>query len=298
MGRPPRNLPLQAPAHPLPSAESVLESVVHVMNPIIRLLVACGVDYVRFAAVLKSSFIEQARQELNLQGLPDTDSALSLLSGVHRKDVRHWREHGLGDRVARKISISAQVFAHWSQNPTYRNRYKQPKPLLRMGDEFSFESLVRQITQDVHPFTVLSEMVRLGLVTVVPKQGKDWVVPSERGFVPAPGSDELLELFAGNLGDHAASAVSNLRGGPLKLEQSVFASGLTEASAEQLNQLSRKLWHQARAEMLAEATRLYQHDKDDPEAHHRIRCGHYFWQESVSPERPAVLPHVQDKDPA
>lgn len=291
MGRPPRNLPTQlANVSPLPAAESALDAVIHALVPLIRLLVVCGVDYVRFAAVLKQTFIEQSQLELFEQGITDTDSALSLLSGVHRKDVRFWRDHGLSERIARKVSISSQVFAHWSQNPLYRNRLKNPKALPRMGENISFESLVRQITQDVHPFTVLAEMVRLGLVTVVAKQGVDWVIPSERGFVPPPGSVELLELFAANLGDHAASAVRNLRGGTTQLEQSVFASGLTQESAEQLDQLSRKLWQEARQEMIAAATRLYLQDKGQANAHSRIRFGHYFWSEALAESETLLTP--------
>lgn len=276
MGRPPRNLPRHLLDAPLPAADSVLDAVTLVITPMIRLLVACGVDYVRFAAVLKNTFIEQAQQELKVQGLTDTDSSLSLLSGVHRKDVRFWRDHGLTERIARKVPISSQVFAHWAQNPVYRDENKQPRKLPRMGTEVSFESLVRQITQDVHPFTVLAEMGRLGLVTVEHQDGQDWVIPSERGCVPPPGSDELLELFAGNLADHGASAVRNIRGGTPLLEQSVFASGLTEASARELDQFSRQLWNQVRAEMVAEATRLYLQDKGQMNAHYRVRFGHYF----------------------
>lgn len=288
MGRPPRHLPQHSPGFQLPSADTVLEAVTQVVTPMVRLLVACGVDYVRFAAVLKRAFIEQALKELQEQGVADTDSALSLLSGVHRKDVRYWRDNGLSDRIARKVSISSQVFAHWTQNPIYRNRSKQPKPLLRMGDDGTFETLVRQITQDVHPFTVLAEMVRLGLVTVVNKQGKDWVIPSERGFIPPPGSAELLELFAANLADHGASAVRNIRGGTPLLEQSVFASEITEESVLELEQLSRKLWNQSRAEMISEASRLYLRDRGRLDAHYRFRFGHYFWNEK-SPTTPAEM---------
>ena len=299
MGRPPRQLPSPSPSSAtLPAAEDTLEAVTHIMAPMIRLLLSCGVDYVRFAAVLKQTFIEQAQSELEEAHCKDTDSALSLLSGVHRKDVRYWRENGMGDRIARKVSLSSQVFSHWIQNPLYRDRFKNPKPLLRIGDEISFETLVRQITQDVHPYTVLSELVRLGLVTIRKKQGQDWVIPSPRGFVPPAGSTELMELFSGNLGDHVSAAVSNIKGHGPRLEQSVFVSGLTPESAAKLAQLSQKLWSQVRSEMIRESSLLYEQDRNDPQASCRIRFGSYFWDAPLSESPDVQRGETPDNDPS
>lgn len=81
----------------------------------------------------------------------------------------------------------------------------------------------------------------------------------------------------------------NIRGGTPLLEQSVFASGLTEASARELDQFSRQLWNQVRAEMVAEATRLYLQDKGQMNAHYRVRFGHYFWSENTESNQPPFL---------
>ena len=87
MGRPPRRLPeTRPPEHPLPAADDVLRALAQVMAPLARLLLASGLDYTRLSAELMPLFIEHARLELLRSGQNDTDSALSLLSGVHRKD--------------------------------------------------------------------------------------------------------------------------------------------------------------------------------------------------------------------
>ena len=105
MGRPPRRLPCNPPPeHPLPAAEDVLRALAQVMAPLARLLLASGLDYTRLAAELKPLFIEQARLELLRSGQKDTDSAISLLSGVHRKDVREWRANAV---PMARIRISA-----------------------------------------------------------------------------------------------------------------------------------------------------------------------------------------------
>lgn len=288
MGRPPRQLPATQPAaQALPPAEDVLRALGGILAPLLRLLLASGMDYTRLAAELKPLFIEQARLELLRTGQRDTDSAISLLSGVHRKDVREWRENGLSGRIAQEMSISSQVFARWVQDPQYRDRSKRPKPLPRLGPAPSFETLARSVTQDVHPYTVLTELIRLGLVEVQMVKGREMVVPNRDGFVPPPGSREIMELFGGNISDHACAAVSNLLGKAPRLEQSVFAEGITAESAAQLGALARKLWAQARSEMIAEATRLYDADQQREDATCRMRFGAYFWSQDTMPDDPS-----------
>eukprot|EP01038_Epipyxis_sp_PR26KG_P001938 gene1938-2746_t len=65
-----------------------LDRVLRVLQPLVRLLLRNGVTYTVFAAALKRVFLAAAQQELASRGMAQTDSAVSLLSGVHRRDVR------------------------------------------------------------------------------------------------------------------------------------------------------------------------------------------------------------------
>jgi hypothetical protein len=58
------------------------------MRPLVRLLVRHGVTYPVFATALKRVFLDAAIDELRERAMAQTDSAVSLLSGVHRRDVR------------------------------------------------------------------------------------------------------------------------------------------------------------------------------------------------------------------
>jgi len=299
MGRPPRNLPdKESSPRALPQADDVVQATKSILAPLIQLLLATGTDYTRLAAELKPLFIEQARLELLRAGRKDTDSAISLLSGVHRKDVRTWRESGLGERLSRKAPPSTQLYARWLHDPDYLDRRRRPKALPRLGPAPSFESLARAITRDVRPYTLLAELLRLGLVHVETRRGQEYVVPSPSGFIPPAGSRELTELYGANVSDHAAAAVANLLGEEPRVEQSVFADGISAESAELLSQLARRLWNRARAEMITEASRLYEQDQDKPEATHRMRFGIYFYDESATPDsdKPSEGDHSGDEN--
>ncbi|MDD0815966.1 DUF6502 family protein [Curvibacter sp. HBC28] len=268
----------------MPPAADVMQAVVRAWAPLLRLLVASGVDYPRLSAALKPLFIEQAQRELLRAGQKETDSALTLLSGVHRKDVRAWRLNGLGEARARELSPSAKVFARWLQEPGYSDG-ERPLGIPRFGPAPSFEALARLVTSDVHPFSVLTELIRLDLVRLELRHELEYVVPQQDGFIPKVGSQDAVDLFAANLADHLQAAVSNLLEGPQFLEQSVFAEGITQASADELGALARQLWARSRQELIAAATRLYEADQGRPEADQRMRLGAYFW--SGDWQRPA-----------
>jgi hypothetical protein len=290
MPRKPTIVALEAPGPAAPSLppDDVVQAVAAVLRPAIRLLLRSGIDYPRLAAELKWLFIEEAVAEIARAGQGTTDSAISLLSGVHRKDVRNWRLGGRPPAATQAVAVSARVFARWISEAEYLDAQARPRPLPRTGAAPSFEALVRTVTQDVHPFTVLQELIRLGIASVEIQDGGEIVVPTS-DFVPPAGSREALELLAANLADHATAAVSNVLGGTPTLEQSVFAAGISAASAERLQALARTLWVRARNEMIDEASRLYEADRDRPEARMRVRFGSYFWSgawEAAPPDAP------------
>jgi len=79
---------LKMSASPTPPGQPVLEQVLTMLQPLVVWLLRSGVGYTDLTAALKPVFLEAARTELTRIGGKQTDSAVSLLSGLHRKDVR------------------------------------------------------------------------------------------------------------------------------------------------------------------------------------------------------------------
>jgi hypothetical protein len=263
-------------------AELALREAAVLMAPLARWLLRHGVPYPAFADMLKAVFVAAALDELESSGAKATHSALSVLSGVHRKDVRALQS---GDPEAvppRSVPLASAVFTRWITDPKYRANGK-PRPLPRTGTPVSFETLARESSNDVHPRTVLDELVRSGLARV----DGDEVVPLATSFVPSRKLDELTALFSANVSDHIAAAVHNLTlKAPKYLEQSVFADGLTPASIDSLHQSARDIWGAAFTRMVAEARQRVDADVD-ADADVRMRFGVYFYAEPVD-AKPAV----------
>ncbi len=272
-------------------AELALREAAVMMAPLARWLLRHGVPYPAFADMLKSVFVTAARDELESSGAKATHSALSVLSGVHRKDVRTL-ETGDGDIGApRSVPLASAVFTRWLTDPKYRGPDGKPNGLPRTGSGITFESLARESSNDVHPRTVLDELVRSGLARV---DGEE-VLPLATSFVPSRKLDELTALFSANVSDHIAAAVHNLTlKAPKYLEQSVFADGLTQASIDHLHQCARDAWNAAFATMVGEARQRIEADSDT-DSDIRMRFGAYFYSEPVDAKPSSVPPHPRVK---
>jgi hypothetical protein len=202
-----------------------------------------------------------------------------VLSGVHRKDVRTLRE---ADPVTaapqRGISLASQVFARWLTDARYRDRSGKPRTLARSGPGMSFESLARSLSSDIHPRTVLEELIRLGLVVLE----DDKVAPSSKSFVPSQKLDEMTALFAANSADHLAAGVHNLTtSAPKFLEQSIFATGLSERSTEQLHEAARAVWSGAFETMMDQGRQCIAADGEVQDSF-RMRFGVYYYSEPTT----------------
>lgn len=270
--------PALAQADTAPRTQLALRAALALLVPLARWLVHNGVTYASFAPALKSVFVEAARRELAESGGKQTDSALSVLSGVQRRDIRQLDDDALLQAQPKTPSIASQVFTRWLTDPALRDKRDAPMPLPKSGTAPSFDALARELSSDVHPRTLLAEMERLGLVRV----DGDSVQLQSQAFVPQRGFDEMVEIFAANASDHLAAAAHNLRGdGDKFLEQSVFASGVSARSAQALAGLARKLWRPAFQQMARDATKAYQQDQRSGDAAMRMRFGVYFYAEPL-----------------
>lgn len=249
------------PSAPEPG-EPLLDDVAVMLAPLVRWLIAQGVPLAGLTTTLRQLYLDEARDELARRGRRVTDSAVSVLTGVHRKEVKaHLQARREGGRPAARLSPTpaAMLFTRWITDPDFREAglgEREPsrpmRVLARQGPAPSFESLARDVSSDVHPRTLLAELERLGLVRV---EGDEVHRLADR-FVISGRDRAAVQAMAVNVADHLATAVHNLgceEPAARRLEQSVFAEGLSEAAVAELGDLARALWAPALETMAREA---------------------------------------------
>ncbi|MEO8653251.1 MAG: DUF6502 family protein [Ramlibacter sp.] len=269
-------------------ADLTLAAAVRVLAPLLPLLLREGVTFQRLVTALKQALLEEAPAVLLDSGVRVSDSSVSTLTGIHRKDVREWRSVGRPRPQAKSFGAVMTAFSRWSTDPDYCDASGRPRVLERNGGAGSFEALAASVSNDVRPRTVLQELLRLGVAELVAdasEDAEDRVRLRVDAFVPSEGTPEMLQLLSDNVADHLAAAVHNVLGAtPPMLEQSIYADNLRPQSVERMRALVRKTWQAAFPAIVRKATALREDDSGQQGADQRMRIGMYFYYE---PDRKA-----------
>lgn len=264
------------------NAELLLRESLAMLAPWVRLLIAHGVTYPMFAQALKTVFLDAARAELAAGSARVTDSALSLRSGVHRKDVRTLGRSDRPPAAANpKLSLASEVATRWLTDRAYRGPDDRPLTLpqrSRDPDAPSFERLSISVSKDFHPRAVLDELVRLGIAA---EEGESvrLVVDS---FTPQAHFAEALAFLAANARDHLAAGAANLaaaaRGerAPF-LEHAMFADELGPEGVRAVQAAASRAAKTAVDKAIAAASEAVEHSRRAGSGGMRVRFGVYFF---------------------
>lgn len=239
--------------HPVPTPESAKlhAPLARLLRPLVRLLIRAGLTFPALCELLSELYINVAEYDFALPDKPQTDSRVSLLTGIHRKEVA--RRRGAGAPVSAtptSISRTSQIMAVWLGSPEFTDGKGAPLPLHRSDERGrpSFEQLVASVTKDVRPRAVLDEWLDRQLVAL---DGEGRIVLLAAALTPATGDDQLY-YFGRNLADHIAAATANISGeGPPFLERAVHYDRLSPTSAAALVAFS----HEQANKMLLAANR-------------------------------------------
>ena len=201
------------PASHQPNAAAKLHApLARLLRPLVRLCIRSGMTFPALAQLLRELFVNVAEHDFALEGKEQTDSRVSLLTGIHRKEVARLRGAGAPVHEApATLSRTSAIIARWLAAPEFTDAKGEPLPLPRTaeGDAPSFEQLVESITKDVRPRAVLDEWLDRKLVTI---NGDDEIVLIDTGFVPHGDDDRKWHYLGRNLHDHVAAAAENVSG--------------------------------------------------------------------------------------
>jgi hypothetical protein len=293
-----------APTDPASAEQAALhDALAGLVAQVARLAVARGLPVAPVEELLRAAFVAAASAAH--PGLPEHRkvSRIATTTGLNRREVTRLVQQRTAPAPGKShTSPAGQVFVYWRNQPAWRGADGTPLTLPRLGAGGSFETLVQQVTRDVHPRSLLDELVRLGLVRW--DEADDTVALASEKFVARGDALRQLGFLGDNVGDHLRAAVDNVLAGaagegPRHVEQAVFAWGLSEASLEALQPAIRAQWQavvQAMAPLLRERVQL--DAAIDPTPEGRIRIGLYAYHDGgESPPSASVLAAVRRRVP-
>ena len=219
----------------------VATAVSRVLRPLVRLLIKLGINFKDFSENAKRLYLEESVRALKEDNKEATSSALSVVSGIHRKDTSHFLKHPEVKSSALSTGASAAmtVVTEWIINPDYLDKDKKPCPLIYShsnAGEKTFTTLSNKVIKDLRAKTVLEELLRLDLV-----QFENEVVSlKQEAFIPQTDFNEKMVFFSKNISEHIQAAATNVQSQqPPYFERSAFHDGLNEEDIKQIDSFVR-----------------------------------------------------------
>src|SRR5262245_20100242 len=99
--------------------ERMIWAAANTLRPLVKRLLANDVPFGLLEARLRELFVEVAESELALPGRRQTDSRVSLLTGINRKEVRRIRaaEHGQPGPSSFSMNYATSLISRWLTDP-------------------------------------------------------------------------------------------------------------------------------------------------------------------------------------
>ena len=264
-------------------SNKLLDTLVRVLVPLVRLMIAKGVTFQMASEVLKRAYVRSANQHF-VEGDEASGTKLSLLTGLNRKEIRRLTSDDPDKERSPMGSYATAIASVWRANRRWRDREGNPKVLPRRttGNTLSFDDLVRAVTTDHRPTAVFDELERLGLIAV---EGDNVRLVISDLFSTVDRQESLVRLSE-SIADHLSAAVTNvIESSPKFLEQSILSDELSETSAAALHALARDEWHRTFNTVLEKTVALEDDDaKQSKVAKTRMRVGMYFYSETPKEE--------------
>ena len=182
------------------------------LRPLIRILIRNGVSFSEFAEVAKGAYVEVAEKDFSVPNKKITQTRISALTGLERREVARLVQIQIALEEARKGSNLNRIVAiltGWHTDVDYTGPYGVPMELRlsdNSGNDFS-KLAYRHAGETVAPKVLLDEMVRAG-VAVETEPG--WFKVISRYYIAQGGAPAGLEHLSRTLQDLVTTIEHNL----------------------------------------------------------------------------------------
>lgn len=209
-----------------PLRTGILSAYRRLMEPLIRILIRNGVSYGEFAELLKTLFVEVAKQDFHIPNRKVSQSRIAILTGLSRKEVaKQLATIAAGGIVATSnLNRVNRVLTGWHLDPEFTGPYGLPVELpFEATGSPSFVSLVRKYSGDMAPRAMLDELLR---VRAVEELANGALKVLSRAYVPGnldPDGLERLGEVVRNFINTAEFNMEKTAPGAGRFERVVFA---------------------------------------------------------------------------
>jgi hypothetical protein len=199
--------------------------------------------------------LEAAQHQLETEGVEVSNSRLSVMTGVHRKDVASYFTSE--KQITSAPDIVTKIIGQWQSDKRFCDKSRKPRVLSFETAQSEFAALVHTVSQDLNPYTILFELER---ILAVEKTSAGLKL---KKLVHKPKGDVVqgLQLLAKDVSDLIAAVEENLYEEPAipNLHIKTEYDNIPSAAVEEIRD-----WLLSEGEIFQERIRerLSQYDRD------------------------------------
>ena len=174
------------------------------LRPVVRFCINRSLRLQDMVEAAKVMFVDIANEELEKQGKADNISRISVMTGVHRIDVKRILDEGGNFELSERLA--GKVIALWRNDKRFTTDAGKPRVLSFKGVGNEFSKLVETISIDLKPGTILFDLERVGAVSKT-KKGLKLLHSS---YVPRKDPGSSLKLLARDAEDLMEAGINNV----------------------------------------------------------------------------------------
>lgn len=259
-------------------------AVQKLLYPLVCILLRNGVSFGTFMELAKSVYVDVATQEFTIDGKKQTDSRVSILTGLSRKEVRAVKQTTApsDEGTVERYNRAARVIMGWTQDRTFLNGWGEPAILPLEGEGATFNLLVTEYSGDIPARAILDELLRVNAIERL-EDGRIRLL--QRAYIPRTGEADKLSILGTDVALLIATIDHNLvcKANEARFQRKVAYDNLPIEAIPELKRLTEE-HGQALLEQLNEW--LMQQDRDcNPQVtgfgRKQAGVGIYFFEQDV-----------------
>jgi hypothetical protein len=220
------------------NTERVLAAIGRILRPLVRILIRSGVPSDALTEVVRKTYVDIAEEEFPLEGKRQTVSRISVITGLHRKEVARLRALQAIDVSADVAgrNRAAAVLSAWLRDKDFLDRKGDPLDLPFLGS-ISFSELVRRYSGDMKPRAMADELIASGAIEIVGRRLR----MSARGYLPGSAPAEMVAILGTDPAQLIETIDHNMQSSERRYQRKVEYDNVPAEYAQEFRALSARL---------------------------------------------------------
>lgn len=218
----------------------LVQTISTILRPMVRILLRHNVSAGAMNEIVNRVYVEVAENEFTVPGRKQSDSRISVLTGLHRKHVARIKNFPALEKVEleERHNRAVRVLSGWARDRRFQTKACKPAVLPFEGKR-SFSELVEKYSGGVPPRAIRDELSRVGVIEI---NSRNNIKLKTKGYVPGSSDIEKMRILGMDAADLVSTIDHNMthKHPDLRFQRTVVYDSIPMEHANEFRKLSAK----------------------------------------------------------